>query len=151
MEVIPQKHISYMKGFVNDLYLRPICYECKSKGIRRNTDITLGDYWGVWDLQPHLDDNKGTSLILLHSDKGISIFEDIKVNLVCEEIDLEQAVKANQSIIKSATKNNNRAKFFERMKKGEEFEIIINDLLRLSLGKRIKKKIKCIISRSEIC
>ena len=37
----------YMRAFVKNLSLRPSCYECQSKGIKRKSDITLGDFWGI--------------------------------------------------------------------------------------------------------
>ena len=70
---VPFSKIPFMKGFLADLYLRPSCYKCKFKGIYRITDITMGDYWQVNYIQPKMFDNKGTSLIFVHSQKGMQL------------------------------------------------------------------------------
>lgn len=128
--VIPQSEIAFMKGFTSDLYLRPSCYECHFKGIQRKTDITLGDYWGVWDIQPDMDDNKGTTLVIIHSRKGKSVFDTVAYNFIYSEVvDFEKALSYNPSIVKCAAKNTNRDKFFERLNLGENEESIINGLL----------------------
>lgn len=49
----------YMKAFVRNLALRPSCGTCAFKGYEQVADITLADYWGVEQLAPELDDDKG--------------------------------------------------------------------------------------------
>ena len=65
----------YQRGFIKGLYSRSSCFSCKFKGIERCSDITLADYWGVKDIQPEAYNPQGTSLILLHSDKGRALLE----------------------------------------------------------------------------
>lgn len=36
----------FFHAFLDDYSLRPSCYECPCKGIFRESDITLADYWG---------------------------------------------------------------------------------------------------------
>lgn len=57
----------YMKGFLNDLYLRPSCYDCPSKCGKSKSDITLGDFWGIQRILPYYDDDKGVSAVLLYN------------------------------------------------------------------------------------
>ena len=45
------------------------------------SDITLADYWGVKGIQPEAYNPQGTSLILLHSDKGRALLESCKDKL----------------------------------------------------------------------
>ena len=59
--------------------LRPICYECPFKKIDRVCDYTVADFWGIKHVVPEFDDNKGTSLMLLHSEKAKKLFEDVKI------------------------------------------------------------------------
>ena len=71
----------YQRGFIKGLYSRPSCFSCKFKGIERCSDITLADYWGVKGIQPEAYNPQGTSLILLHSDKGRALLESCKGKL----------------------------------------------------------------------
>ena len=61
----------YMKLFTRDYISRPFCENCSFKGCSRSSDITLGDFWGIWDISPEMDDDKGTSGILIQSAKGV--------------------------------------------------------------------------------
>ena len=149
---IPQSCIVFMKGFTNDLYLRPCCYECQFKGTERITDITLGDYWGVWDIHPNMDDNKGTSLIMLHSEHGRKMFETIADQLVnCEISDIAKVISWNPSIIRAASKTSKRGEFFEKLNSGEKVEKIINELTVVPeqnrITQRLKNRIKRLIGR----
>ena len=36
-----------MRGFLNNLYLRESCYECSFRGVERESDFTIADFWGV--------------------------------------------------------------------------------------------------------
>lgn len=84
----PAAESPYQRGYIKGLYSRSSCFVCKFKGIERCSDITLADYWGVKDIQPEAYNLQGTSLILLHSEKGRSLLEGCKAQL-----QLQPAVK----------------------------------------------------------
>lgn len=85
----PAAENSYQRGFIKGLYSRNSCFACKFKGIERCSDITLADYWGVKGIQPDAYNPQGTSLILLHSEKGRSLLEGCR-----EQLQLQTAAKA---------------------------------------------------------
>lgn len=66
--------------------LRQSCYHCGVKKIKRESDITICDFWGVKDFIPHLDDGKGLSVIFLQNQKGRKLFESISDNLHFEKL-----------------------------------------------------------------
>lgn len=69
----------FMYGYLHsNLYIRPCCGMCQFKGVPRNSDITFADFWGIDEA---LDDDKGTSLLLVNSEKGRQLFEEIKENM----------------------------------------------------------------------
>lgn len=74
----------YQRGFLKGLYSRNSCFSCRFKGIERCSDITLADYWGVKGIQPETYNPQGTSLILLHSDKGRALLDNCKDKLQTE-------------------------------------------------------------------
>ena len=102
----------YMRGFLANLYLRPSCYDCKFKGINRPSDITLADFWGVEKVCPEMYDNKGTSLLILNSDKGKKLFGLISDGTVNKEVDLNVAISFNSAAIKSVVVPQKRNDFF---------------------------------------
>lgn len=60
---------TYMQAFLANFSLRPSCYHCPVKGGKSGSDLTIGDFWGIEKIAPELDDDKGCSLIIAHTDK----------------------------------------------------------------------------------
>ena len=114
----------YIKGFVNNLYLRPSCYKCAYKTLHRQSDITLADFWGIEGILPNLDDDKGTSLIFVNSEKGNNIFEKLKESIEYSEVDTEKSIVFNPCAVKSCKANKNRDKFIDEYEKNDFNELI---------------------------
>ena len=92
----------FMRLFVDNYILRKSCSNCQFKGYSRVSDITLGDFWGIWDISSSMDDNKGTSLVLIHNVKGEKMFRAISSNIKSSQVTLEQASMMNPSLLQSA-------------------------------------------------
>lgn len=121
----------YMKGFLKNFYLRPSCSKCPAKSFKSHADITLGDFWGINSFIPNLYDNKGTSLIALHTSKALSIWNKISSNYEYENATLEQAVAYNSCIIKDVSIPTNRDAFFKETR---------NNSLKTCIKKYTKEK-----------
>lgn len=93
---------SFMQMFLKDLCLRPSCYDCHSKSLHRNSDITLADFWGIKEVCPEMYDNKGTSLVFVNSNKGKKLFDKISKDIKYQKVDINKAVKYNIAAYKSA-------------------------------------------------
>ena len=61
--------------------------------MERNSDLTIGDFWGIKKVKPEMDDGMGTSLVILHTDKGREIWEEIRDRLSWFECGEEDAVQ----------------------------------------------------------
>lgn len=86
---------NYMRMFYSECALRPSCYECKYATIERKTDITIGDFWHIEKTIPDFYDKSGTSLFLLHTNKGILLFEAAKGALETRLSDTHQCWQVN--------------------------------------------------------
>lgn len=137
----------YMKGFLNDIYLRPSCYNCNFKGIERISDITVADFWGIENILPKMDDDKGTSLIVVHSETGKQLFDKLSEKMILSEVNLNEAIKYNPSMIKSVKYNEKRNIFFAELNSGKELTDLIRKYTKISFEKRVKDKIKSIIKK----
>lgn len=89
----------YRRGYHANVFERPSCYECKFKGIPRISDITLGDFWGIGNVDPSLEQNLGTSLVMINSEKGEKYFDIIRDKLVMKEFCLDDIVPGNSTAI----------------------------------------------------
>jgi coenzyme F420-reducing hydrogenase beta subunit len=102
----------FMQGFLKNLYLRPSCYACRFKTLNRLSDITLADFWGIEGMLPQMDDDLGTSFVLVHSQKGQEMFSTMAKRMDYEQVDVEKAIAKNSAAIKSVVLNPKRKKFF---------------------------------------
>lgn len=131
----------YMIAFLKDIILRDSCYSCKFKQKHRISDITLADFWGVQNILPEMDDDKGTSLVIIHSHKGKELFDQIKEKIQYQEVDLEIASNYNPSMIQPAFLNKNREKFFSELEKKDLEDLIKQYNVAPNGIEKIKRKI----------
>lgn len=103
---------SFMRMFLRDYCLRPSCYNCKAKNYRLS-DITIGDFWGIESVCSEMNDNKGTSFIVIRSSLGQQLFDSIKNELVYKEVSYEDGIKGNVAEYKSVNRPELRNSFFE--------------------------------------
>lgn len=102
----------YLQIFLKDIALRKSCYECSSRGLNRPSDITLADFWGIQIVASEMDDDKGTSLVLLHSSRGRKIWDIIKQGLRVKQVSLDCVVKNNRSVVISPSRPKQRNVFY---------------------------------------
>ena len=138
----------YLWGFVKNLYLRPSCHACHFKGSTRQSDFTLGDYWGVWDQCPDYHDGKGTSLVLLHSPKAGDIWAQIAPQMRCAPAELSRSLAENPSALEASLVPEARQAFFTRFP-GEDFTALVWELCprpapprKRSLASRAAEKLR---------
>ena len=103
----------FLHGFLSNIYLRPSCYNCKFKGLKRPADITLADFWGIENVAPHMYDNKGTSLVIVHSEKGSRLLGQLGSSISAEPVDIDKAIKYNSAAVKSVAIPKARVPFFK--------------------------------------
>ena len=135
-----------MTTFLRNTCLRPSCYNCSFKTIHRESDITLADFWKIQSLMPEMDDDKGTSLVIINSDKGKKLFDSIKEHTVSKETDFEEAIKSNKAMIESVQLPPAREAFFKDLDQCE-FDKLVRKYCIDSAFIRIKRKILDILNK----
>lgn len=114
----PALRDSYMNGFLEDIYLRPSCYECRFKTIPKwSADFTIADFWGVDKVLPEMNDGKGTSLILIHGEHAMQLFDDVKDAFEYRECDWQKSTVKNPTLLHSAKRPAERETFFDDFNK----------------------------------
>lgn len=79
----------YLKSYFN--FYRDSCFQCKNRGLNRDSDLTIGDFKGMNDLVQNEYDGLGTTLVLLHSKKGKELLDACKERF--KKIDLKGVTK----------------------------------------------------------
>lgn len=85
----------YTVAFLEGLSFTDNCYACDYAGLKRVSDLTLGDAYG--STLSAQEQEKGISLILCQTPKGRSLLE--QAQLVLHPIDLDAAVSRNEQLV----------------------------------------------------
>ncbi len=104
----------YMQGFYQSLINRPSCANCFSRQMVA-ADLIIGDFWGVDKIAPHLHDDKGISLVIPYSEKGIAALKGIIPHLIIEKVDFMSAVEYNPALAGSLATHPKQEQFFADM------------------------------------
>ncbi|MBR6537665.1 MAG: polysaccharide pyruvyl transferase family protein [Lachnospiraceae bacterium] len=117
---------NYFKAFLSGMSMRESCLHCKYAQPTRVGDITLGDFWGVGNYKEDWNDNKGTSLVLCNSEKGINLLEEVSCVIERkEEVEyntvVEISAKANAAMVRPTHEPEMRKNFFMHIRKGDNF------------------------------
>lgn len=127
----------YMNAFLSNLSLRPSCYDCPAKSGKSGSDITIADFWGIEEVLPEFDDDKGISLILSYTEKGIYWLKGL--NCEYTKVDYQTAQKNNPFISTSVAKPINRNFFFHQLKYKNSIQSIWENCSSNALNKRIRR------------
>lgn len=86
---------NYFRAFQNNLISRNSCANCHYVFDKRAGDITIGDFWGIKEINPEMYDEKGTSLVMLNTEKAMSVWNEIKDQFIFQESTLQKAFQKN--------------------------------------------------------
>lgn len=126
----------YMFMFLRNYCLRPSCYACRIKGYSA-ADITIGDFWGVEEVFPELNDGKGVSSTIVRTKKGQQLFKEIDGAIVMKQCAYSDITRKNSAEISSVPVPDERKLFFEDMNR-----LNFTQLENKYIGTKFKQKLK---------
>ena len=136
-----QKLDLYLRGFLENLDLRPSCHACRFKGAERPSDFTIADFWGVQEHLPAFYDDRGTSIVMAHNARAIRMLESLSDALALCEISSGIVEKTNAMLVSSVGAHADRAAFLRRLGEGSAHGAL-KEFTSVSWQKRLKYKIK---------
>jgi len=140
----------FLRGFSAELFNRSSCHQCAVRELRSGADLTIADYWNVHEKFPGMDDDKGTSVILVNTEKGMSAWTGIRASCRFEASDYGDIKRTNPAVFRSAPPHRNRHRFFELVRRESSFDAVVDKLLRRPLWRRIcswcKRQIRGVFS-----
>ena len=114
------------------------------------SDITLGDFWGIEKVLRAMDDDRGTSLVILHSEKGANLFRSLEAHMEAAEVDLNEALQYNGAALRPPQPSERRDAYMKDMTVmdfGNLTRKYCSDDCFTACKKLVKKIIKKIIRR----
>lgn len=135
-----------VRGFLMKIYLYPACYVCKCKDGVIHNDLTIADFWGIQDIMPDFDDDKGVGLVLVGSGKGKQMLESIGLEI--RPSNMEDAVsRFNRSYLEPPVSHPKRIDFFKSVSRGMTITRSVETILAVPLYKRAYRKLKRTVKR----
>ena len=130
----------YMRAFLSDMILRPSCHDCRAKQGSSRSDITIADFWGIDREIPDMDDDKGTGLVLVNTEKGRQALDWSKVTM--KESSIEVASKYNGGLSSLTRPHPKRTEFFAALETSSSVIALIDKSLRPPLIRRIRTALR---------
>lgn len=118
-------HDLYLRGFLENVFLRKSCYQCAFKSTDRLGDITLADYWGMLG-----KDDGGTSLVAVNTEKGELLFGMADSRMITNQVNWKEAIAHNTAATQSVEMKAERKLFFSAVCKGESFSKAVRKCLK---------------------
>lgn len=143
-----KKYISrYESGYINGQYshitLRPACYSCEFKKLNSRSDIKLSDFWLVKQAHPEFYDYHGVSHVMINSEKGMSLFNEVKEEFDICESSYEEVEKYNHAFTVKSPLNKKRETFFAEIADENVTPEKIVSLLDNITKKPWKERLRC--------
>lgn len=132
----------YCVSFHSRYNLRPSCFNCKYRSLKRGADFTLGDFWAIEKYNEAFDDNKGTSFVLVNTTKADKLLNSLDLNNHVMDIEYEEyCMKYNWCMHRNpyAMPVEDRKTFYEDVKSMPFDEMAVKDLDAIRQERKKKK------------
>lgn len=107
---------AYMRSFLENLTIRPSCFECLFRGLNQHqSDISIADFWGIENIHPEMDDDKGTSFVMINNRRVLDVFSELDIKAK-EVTKLTDTLHYNGGSIEILPKNQRRDHFFNSLR-----------------------------------
>lgn len=133
----------YTDLFYQHIMFRPSCHNCYFASIYRPGDLTLADFWGIEKNDASFNDNKGVSLVLVSTEKGLRLFYQAQKYFQSFECEIENCLQP--TLIEPSSVSPRREKFWEDYKKMDFSKFLKKYTTPENLKAVLKKKIKEIL------
>ena len=147
---------SYYKAFLEAKTFRNVCYKCKYANIKRISDITLIDYWGIESQYPNFVDSNGVSAILINTNKGKQILKNVNKNIYLLKTTVMNVARENKNLNSPSDRSKIRADVYKNIdnldyqkyvRENLKFRKRKIDIIKNMVPKKIKQTLKKIIRR----
>lgn len=142
LEGCPKKVVSrdYTDLFYDHIMFRPSCHNCQFANVYRPGDLTLADFWGIEKNDASFNDNRGVSLVLVSTEKGMKLFEQAKQDFEWFECKIENCIQP--TLVKPSSMSPRREAFWKDYTKMEFASFLKKYTKPLTMPLRLKRNVK---------
>ena len=131
-----------LRAFFSDICDRPSCYECVFKKRYRVSDFTIWDCFITGLIAKDFDDDKGTTRVLIQSQKAKDIFNEIKAEFKYKDIGADLLTKNVHEMFHSVKVNKIRNVFMKdaaQLNTKVLFEKYLKETWKIKIKRNIRK------------
>ena len=141
----------YSKAFMAGKNFRECCYDCHYANMRRVSDLTLGDFWGIQRNYPNLFYKDGVSAVLINSPKGQEWINELSSMAHIENVEIEKIIPYQTNLQYPTLRPDSRGDFYKNILTQDICKymeqtllplVTIKDRLRALIPMRLKYTIK---------
>ena len=115
--VVNGRRNNYIRAYMNSYLDRISCSRCDFIKEYRVGDLTVGDFEGVQDIMPQFSDDKGVSVVMINTEKGKRLFEQVQESFEKKSITMAEGFYKNHK--KVAPYRNERTELLNQIDKEE--------------------------------
>jgi ferredoxin len=139
----------FLRAFFSNLADRPSCYVCPFKKRYRVGDFTLWDCFDPEVFTKEMNNNKGVTRVLLHTQKAVQLFEEIKNDFLYQEVDADLLVKNVKEMFCSVNEPKNRSKFFKDLHQ-MNFELFTQKYFKVGPNEKLERVMRLLGAKLNI-
>lgn len=103
----------WLRAFFSNICDRPSCHNCQFRNRYRSSDFTIWDCFHVGRFSKELDNDKGATRVLVHTEKGQMVFKEICSDFRFVEAKPEELIAGTMEMEKSPIPNEKRSVFLQ--------------------------------------
>lgn len=107
----------YMRLFLKNVSIRPCCGSCLFNNRRNLADLTIADYWGIDRQYPSFDDDRGVTLVIVNTAKGMAMLKSVSCKAEMFETTFAEGAEYNLAVAKSLPLHPAREFFFANLER----------------------------------
>ena len=103
----------YYYTYLQYMFFRPSCYKCAYAKVDRCTDLTLGDFWGLYKIESMdiSEFNRGYSMLIVNNTKGRNLLDSLDIKI--KPYPLETAIKNNYAYVNPTIQSDISKSFYK--------------------------------------
>ena len=103
-------------AYYDKICSRPSCHDCAFKSLERISDLTLFDCWSLSEVAPEMEDDMGTTTIMVYTEKGNDLLRESAGKLRIKKVDGSKLIQLDGvNAIYSMIPHLKRAEFFSHL------------------------------------
>lgn len=116
------------------------CYDCRYASVERVSDITLGSFWGIEDVDPSFDAKSGVSMVLTNTRAGYRLWDSVKESFKVSRQDVKTAIEHNAGLVRGKELPPTRKEVCAALGL-RGFSYVARRFYRLSISRRIYSRL----------